>query len=277
MKFPSRTASNDNRHHKSSFCYLQRHQCLLSVHPRFSTLSFLSCDADSTPLISYSPLGAWTDSPTDASSQLYSSSSWHLSSTEGSTATVTFNGTGIWFYGAKRPGYGAFTLDIDGQTSSGDASSLEATFQQLLGGASGLSMGSHTAVFTHTGSGPVDLDSIIFQTQIGSDGSSVARDTIDDSDPRLTYSPEGDWGVNDLPDTAVHWTETGGALMRYNFTGDAVSVMGTVAPNHANYTVTVDGQTQTFDGTAGHGVSALRENVTVPTRSSCHLILTDVV
>ena len=57
------------------------------------------------------------------------------------------------------------------------------------------------------------------------------------------------------------WTDAGGARVQYNFTGDAISILGTVAPNHANYSVTIDDQTQTFDGTAGHGVTALRAKV----------------
>lgn len=81
-------------------------------------------------------------------------------------------GTGIWVFGAKKPGYGTYNISVDGQSVSGNAQFPTASFQQLLGGRSGLVNGPHTAVFTNTGSGSaVDLDSVIFETQIGSAGS----------------------------------------------------------------------------------------------------------
>jgi hypothetical protein len=76
-------------------------------------------------------------------------------------------GTGIWFFGAKRPEYGTFNISIDGLSVSGNAQSQYASFQQLLGGRSDLIDGPHTAVITNTGSA-IDLDSIVFDTQVGS-------------------------------------------------------------------------------------------------------------
>ena len=77
-------------------------------------------------------------------------------------------GTGIWFFGAKRPDYGTYNISIDGQSVPGNAQSQNASFQQLLGGQSGLANGPHIAVLTNTGLGTtIDLDSIVFDTQIG--------------------------------------------------------------------------------------------------------------
>jgi hypothetical protein len=85
-------------------------------------------------------------------------------------------GTGFWVFGAKKPGYGTYNISVDGQSVSGNAQSQNASFQQLLGGRSDLVNGPHTAVFTNTGLGSaVDLDSIIFETQIGSAGSAFPR------------------------------------------------------------------------------------------------------
>ncbi len=89
----------------------------------------------------------------------------------GSFYTFLFRapGTGIWFFGAKRPQYGSYSVSIDGRSVSGNARSQHPLFQQLLGGRSGLSNGPHQAVFTNTGSGSfIDLDSIVFETQTGS-------------------------------------------------------------------------------------------------------------
>ncbi|KAH9176352.1 hypothetical protein EDB89DRAFT_1846422, partial [Lactarius sanguifluus] len=117
---------------------------------------------DSSPLISYSPAGAWTDSPVnDQNAQVRKT--WHTVSSQGASATVQFNGTGVWFFGAKMPGYGTYNISVDGQSVSGNAQAQTASFQQLLGGQSSLANGPHTAVFINTGS-TVDLDSIIFET-----------------------------------------------------------------------------------------------------------------
>jgi hypothetical protein len=76
-------------------------------------------------------------------------------------------GTGIRFFGAKRPEYGTFDITVDGLSVTGNARSQKASFQQLLGGQSDLIDGPHTAVITNTGS-VIDLDSIVFDTQVGS-------------------------------------------------------------------------------------------------------------
>lgn len=218
--------------------------------------SFNVSAEDCTPLITYGPVGAWTDTPDgDAATQSYSAQSWHTTSTQGATATITFNGTGIWLYGAMRPNYGEYTVAIDGQATSGNANSDNPLFQQLLGGQSGLPMGSHTAILTNTGSGSfVDIDSIIFQTQIGSSGATVSNSTTDDMDPQITYLPQAEWTINQSPDNidnTLHFTQTGGAQALYKFTGDAVAVHGTTSPDHANYTVTIDGITRAYDGGSG--------------------------
>ena len=128
------------------------------------------------------------------SRKLYSQKTWHTASSPGASATIKFNGyfapfpvpfrtllncalgTGIWVFGAKKPGYGTYNISVDGQSVSGNAQSQDATFQQLLGGRSGLKNGPHIAVFTNTGwDSALDLDSIIFETQIGSAGSAFPR------------------------------------------------------------------------------------------------------
>jgi hypothetical protein len=112
------------------------------------------------------------------------------------------------------PTYGPYNLSIDGQSVAGNAHSQNASFQQLLGGKSGLTNGSHTAVLTNTGTNsPIDLDSIIFESQIGSvkcvftplvcvinqtvvPSSTITATTVDDNSPAVAYLPRpADWGV----------------------------------------------------------------------------------
>lgn len=124
---------------------------------------------DSSPLISYAPAGAWVDTPDgDPLVQQYSGHSFHTTSTGNATATLKFNGTGVWVYGGTRTNYGVFTLTVDGRTVTlGTARRVSNSTQQLLGSASSLGMGEHTAVFQSAGSGALDLDSILIESQVG--------------------------------------------------------------------------------------------------------------
>lgn len=124
--------------------------------------------------------------------------------------TFKFNGTGVWFYGAKRPGYGKYSLSVDGHSVvNGSASSSNAIFDQALGGHANMSMGEHTAVFRNEGDGYVDFDSLIFETQIGDKGcvicsiirvdatreadpgrsQQVSHVTLEDTDAAISYQP----------------------------------------------------------------------------------------
>ncbi|TFY80466.1 hypothetical protein EWM64_g3544 [Hericium alpestre] len=197
-------------------------------------------------------VGAWTDSP-DSDAPLYSGGSFHTTSAQGASATFQFNGTGIWLFGAKRPNYGNFTITVDGKTFAGNAQNPTAIFEQLLGGISELQMGLHTVVLTNTGShASLDLDSLMFETQVGNPGASVTDNIVDDSNPAWKYLPSAStWAVNKLQGTiqnGIHFTQTGGAQAQLTFTGDAVALFGTVSPDHANFTVSVDGKTQSLDG-----------------------------
>ncbi|KAI0051870.1 hypothetical protein FA95DRAFT_1554110 [Auriscalpium vulgare] len=221
---------------------------------------------DSSPLITYTPIGAWKDTAAgDPSVPAYSAQSYHSSSAQGASATLSFNGTGIWLFGAKKPNYGTFTISVDGESVQGSAQSTQAAFQQMLGGKSGLPNGSHTVTLTNTGSGAsIDLDSVIFETQIGATGSSVSNITTDDSSPSFTYLPTpGAWTTNNLPgcvNDTLHFTQLGGAQVQFQFSGDAVALYGTTSPDHANYTVSVDGATQGFDGGSNGAASILHQN-----------------
>jgi hypothetical protein len=111
------------------------------------------------------------------------------------------------------PTYGPHNISIDGHSVAGNAHSQNVSFQQLLGGQSGLTNGPHTAVLTNTGTNsPIDLDSIVFETQIGSvkcvftplvcvidrtvvPSSTITAMTIDDKSPEITYLPTADWDV----------------------------------------------------------------------------------
>ena len=170
---------------------------------------------DSSPLISYSPAGAWVDTPDgDSLVQQYSGQSLHSSAIKDANATLRFNGTGVWFFGGKRSNYGAFSLEVDGVVvSSGSALASSSSTQQLLAGVGSLGMGEHEAVLTNSGTGTVDLDSILIESEVGStrcvsvvytltpytqsiNSGSVSYAIIEDGGANITYSGS-DWNSSD--------------------------------------------------------------------------------
>ncbi|KAI0665910.1 hypothetical protein C8Q78DRAFT_482108 [Trametes maxima] len=119
---------------------------------------------DSSSLFLYEPRDAWTSSSGD-DAQAYMNSTFHGTSVSGATCKFKFNGTGIWLYGAKKPDYGSFTLVVDDTVTTYDnATASDPTFGQLLGGVSNLKMGEHVATLMNGGTGPIDFDSLVFET-----------------------------------------------------------------------------------------------------------------
>lgn len=216
---------------------------------------------DSSPLISYAPPGAWSDSTDDPMLPSYSDNSLHSTSHQGATATINFTGTGIAIFGGQRSDYGTFSITVDGQSvASGSAASQQDAVKQLLGSASGLVNGPHTAVLTSTGNSPIDLDFVEIQTQVGSTGSQVTSKTVDDADTSISYQPPDAWQTTSADifmDNTLHFTNSSGATASLSFTADAVAIWGTVSPDHANIRVSLDGQTHVFNAGSGGAVSAL--------------------
>ncbi|KAJ8509065.1 hypothetical protein ONZ45_g8737 [Pleurotus djamor] len=218
---------------------------------------------DYSPLITYAPVGAWIDTPVNASiAQSYSGASFHTTSAQDASATILFNGTGISIFGSKQPNYGSFRFTVDGVTAEeGSAGSSSFQAKQLLGKASGLNDGAHTAVLTYTGGGSgIDIDSLVLDGQV-SGGATHSTTTFDDTDPKIVYAPASAWNENSRPvfiNNTLHFTSSPDATASMTFFGDALAVYGTVAPDHADIQVTLDGQTRTLKGGAGGHVRTLR-------------------
>jgi hypothetical protein len=197
---------------------------------------------DSSPLITYSPSGAWRDAlPLDTGGLAYSGGNFHSTATPGASATINFTGTGISFFGGNRPDYGDFTITVDGNVvTTARASSPGLEINQLLGSASGLTNGPHTAVLTNTGPA-LDIDHI--ELQLGAPGSTTTTTVFDDADPAVLYA--GDWGtvVNQIhQNSTLHYTQAPGAAASLKFSGNGVAVYGTISPDHADLQFTIDGK-----------------------------------
>jgi len=222
---------------------------------------------DSSPLIVYAPTGAWIDTPAnDPLASSYSGDSYHIAATQSATATITFSGTGLSIYGGHRSNYGTYSISVDGQTvTSGSAQASDASARQLLGAAFGLPYGSHTAVLTNTGGGSIDIDSVDFEAQVGQPGSVAVQKTFDDNDSTISYLPSTSaWQTNSNSaffDGTLHFSETTDASASLTFSGDAIAIYGTVAPNHANTAITLDGNSAVMPGGSGGMSSVLHSQV----------------
>ncbi|KAH9895082.1 hypothetical protein C8Q73DRAFT_790264 [Cubamyces lactineus] len=133
---------------------------------------------DSSSLIVYDPPDAWSHlSGKDA--QAYANSTFHSTSDSGAIAKLTFNGTGVWFYGAKKPDYGSLILVVDNDVAAYvNATASGPEYGQLLVGASDLKMGEHVVSLMNGGTGPIDLDGIVYQTVDQSQPKAVAHGII---------------------------------------------------------------------------------------------------
>ncbi|KAF7782281.1 hypothetical protein Agabi119p4_1657 [Agaricus bisporus var. burnettii] len=221
---------------------------------------------DCSPLIQYAPEDAWRDAPfNDTMATLYSGGSYHLSSTKGATATFKFRGVGFTIFGGRRPGYGSFSLSLDGrQLYDGNPVPESSPVNNTLAVASGLPDDDHTLVLTNSGGTLVDIDAIIFETQIGSAGEKSIITTIDDTDPKITYLPAAAWDVNtrlEFQNSTLHYSQAADASASVQFSGNAIALYGTASPDHADISVIIDDKTVIMPPGTSSRVNAVRTPV----------------
>ncbi|KAL7281425.1 hypothetical protein ACG7TL_004738 [Trametes sanguinea] len=136
---------------------------VFTFRPALMAASNVTVD-DSSSLIAYDPPDAW-QSLSGSAAQAYANATMHGTAVSGASARFAFNGTGVWFYGAKKPEYGSFIMLVDNEVSGyANASAASPEFGQLLGGVSGLQDGQHVVSIMNGGTGPMDLDAILFES-----------------------------------------------------------------------------------------------------------------
>lgn len=74
----------------------------------------------------------------------YNHGTFTLTTQFGASASITFNGTGVWIYGAKRGNHAPYNTTLDGRTVFNDGYSSVDMFQQVLFAGDGLDPGTHT-------------------------------------------------------------------------------------------------------------------------------------
>ncbi|KAJ6542738.1 hypothetical protein B0H19DRAFT_1267956 [Mycena capillaripes] len=212
------------------------------------------------PLIQYSPLDAWTEGSKtlDPLASSYSNNgTFTLCTTQGSSATFTFNGTRVYVFGAKRPNHGPYSITLDGVPTLLDGFSNDPVFGTLFV-SDVLPQAQHKVTLTNQVTDPnkqfLDLDFITWTTTVSDQGESK---TLEDTAPAFTYQPSTSWNT-DLSTSLLtgfsgnngHFTGTAAASATISFSGNFITVFGAVGPTISAYTVELDGVAAgTFNGT----------------------------
>jgi hypothetical protein len=99
--------------------------------------------------------------------------SWYVPSTilPSYYVSISIIGSGFTILGGRRPGYGPFSLSLDGrQLYDGNPVPDSSPINNTLAVVSGFPYDDHTLVLTNSGGAPVDIDTITFETETGSAG-----------------------------------------------------------------------------------------------------------
>ncbi|KAF9653279.1 hypothetical protein BDM02DRAFT_3087395 [Thelephora ganbajun] len=216
---------------------------------------------DVSPLINYSPPEAWGAGSTtkDPYGQFYDhNGTFTLTTQFGASASMTFNGTGVWIYGAKRDNHGPYNTTLDGRTSSDTGYSSINLLQRVLFSGTGLASGNHTVSIVNSlvdNSKPyLDIDSIVYEVEVP-DG--YGKFTEDDTADAFQFSPSA-WSIypedlSNYSNGTGHVTSAPDARVVYTFEVGVYLIgsliYGAVGPMNGVYTVQVDnGDSFTFNG-----------------------------
>ncbi|KAG8688163.1 hypothetical protein FRC11_005953 [Ceratobasidium sp. 423] len=216
-------------------------------HPLQAMLRNITLD-DSSPLIQYDAL--WADgfnSTADNQMPRYQGRSFHCTNVNGATANITFRGTAIYVYGAKRSNHGYYRFDVNNQTGinmSGQPTGTTEEFQTLLfskEGLSGVNTLKLTNIILEQGKDYVDIDYILITREVDT---SPEVQSIIATDDEFTYSSLWERQTNKeyYLNSTAHATNTPGETATLKFQGPEISVYGGVGPAFGSFRVQVDSQ-----------------------------------
>ncbi|KAI5990835.1 hypothetical protein F5J12DRAFT_897632 [Pisolithus orientalis] len=165
---------------------------------------------DKSPLILYD--STWTpgNSAGDAYEDQYYLGTFTTNSVTNGAVSLSFNGTGVWIYGAKRSNYNTYTVQLDSATYGPyDGYYPTQEFLQVLFNQTGLTQGMHNLTLTNTGTNGtyVDIDlvgilflsspfsdvenemgiQIVWQSEVGSSNQELITETVQNTDPRFQF------------------------------------------------------------------------------------------
>ncbi|KAN0091020.1 hypothetical protein V8E55_004586 [Tylopilus felleus] len=215
---------------------------------------------DKSPLISYDATWLPGNAYDDTFATDYYLGTFTTNNVTDGVASFNFNGTSIWIYGANRPNHGSYTVQVDGSTYSGFNGAGNNLFQQSLFNVSTLNQGMHSVKLTNTASNSlyVDIDMIVWQSEVGNTDDQLLPEIIQDADSRFQYqepawstsSPSSNFNFALFNNGTGHITQTYDATVTFTFTGEAISLFGTSGPSNGPYSTQLDGgQTVQYNAT----------------------------
>jgi len=226
-----------------------------------------------SPLLSYTPPTQWipiTSQIDQYADQYGNDSTASATSHIGAEVSLTFYGTGVWLYGAKRDTHGYYNVTLDSQTQTFNGYASPNKFQQLLFAAGDLNLTAHTIQLINAGPLGDDLDGVwldidwltwetVFVGRGGPDGAEVANVTFRNNHPRFQYIPSDVWSTKEYTDGeeingTSSYTTDGDASVQFTFESDAVGLYGSV---NGSFSAGVDGSPSTF--TSAYNASAYQQ------------------
>ncbi|GAA1364412.1 hypothetical protein [Catellatospora chokoriensis] len=167
----------------------------------------------------------------------------HFATANGSTATLTFTGTGVAVYGEQNTDQGNVGISIDGGAQQ-VVSTLPADGVRHANvsvfSRTGLSAGTHTIVVTKLSGSYAVLDGF----SVTNTGPTTTR--LDDTDSRIGYSGftlQSGRTFGDL-NGDVHFATANGSTATLTFTGTGVAVYGEQNTDQGNVGISIDGGAQ---------------------------------
>ncbi|KAK7042133.1 hypothetical protein R3P38DRAFT_3447488, partial [Favolaschia claudopus] len=214
---------------------------------------------DTSPLIQYTPVEAWSagSKSNDSFTSKYSDGSFTLSTTKDSSASFTFTGNRVWIFGAKRSTHGPYSATLDKNTTQHDGFSATDVLANLFDSGS-LPQGQHSIVITNqqndTKKQDLDIDYITWSTDSPTEPQKIIQ--IDDDASQFSYQPKDAWKT-DLPSDmsgfqgdSGHVSQSKDSSAILSFSGDTVALFGAIGPNFGPYAVKIDGNSVgTFNAT----------------------------
>ncbi|KAH7913448.1 hypothetical protein BJ138DRAFT_1146014 [Hygrophoropsis aurantiaca] len=211
---------------------------------------------DKTPLIQYD--NTWAPGTSaDSYADQYYLGTFATTNVTGGAASWSFNGTAFWIYGSRRVNHGTYSVTVDGETyPNNNGQSNTFFFQQALFNMSGMTQGMHSVKIENTGTNSqfLDIDLVVWQSEVGNPGDQLVTQTVQDTDPDFQFQAPA-WNtnppqVNFFNNGTGHSTTAYNATVTYSFTGDSVALYGTVGPENGPYAVQLDGgEAMAFNGT----------------------------
>ncbi|KAI0684588.1 hypothetical protein BC835DRAFT_616767 [Cytidiella melzeri] len=202
---------------------------------------------DTSPLIHY--IDHWSDSNhADDYWSAYSNGTFHSTDVYGATATLVFNGSAVYLFGAFRPNHDVYSVTLDGNVTvaNGNSNSTASFFQSVLFQATDLDTHQHRLVLQNAYTTPapsyVDVDYVLVTSGDGNPDTQSFDTVLDDRNPNITYSSGWSAGGNSSYfNDSVHRSSHSGASAQIFFEGNAVTVYGTTSAVHAAFSVVLDG------------------------------------